>query len=73
VTTTDEEGTGRPARCYRHRYLAILRRRSVSTDRQRSMSITVTRTNLTDAWSAVSVPCRPQLRSVTDGGFAGRA
>jgi hypothetical protein len=31
--------------CYRHRYLAILRQRSVSTDRQRSISITVTRTN----------------------------
>jgi hypothetical protein len=33
------------AACCRHRYLAILRQRSVSTDRQRSMSITVTRTN----------------------------
>jgi hypothetical protein len=32
-------------KCYRHRYLAILRQRSVSTDRQRSMSITVTCAN----------------------------
>jgi hypothetical protein len=38
-------GCRRPPRCYRHRYLAILRQRSVSTDRRRSMSITVTRTN----------------------------
>jgi hypothetical protein len=35
--------------CYRHRYLAILRQRSVSTDRQCSMSTTVTRTILADA------------------------
>jgi hypothetical protein len=39
------DGPAGAGRCYRHRYLAILRQRSVSTDRQRSMSITVTRTN----------------------------
>jgi hypothetical protein len=40
-----EDGSWPTAHCYRHRYLAILRQRSVSTDRRRSMSITETRTN----------------------------
>jgi hypothetical protein len=31
--------------CYRHRYLTIFRQRSMSTDRQRSVIIAVTRTN----------------------------
>jgi len=39
------EAAGQPGRCHRHRYLSILRQRSVSTDEQRSMSITITRTN----------------------------
>jgi Replication-relaxation len=35
----------RADRCYRHRYLTIFRQRSMSTDRQRSVIIAVTRTN----------------------------
>src|SRR6266496_2499147 len=47
------------AYCYRHRYLAILRLRSVSTDRQRSMkNYGHSHQPLADAWAAVSAPCR---------------
>jgi SAM-dependent methyltransferase len=49
--------------CYRPRYLAILRQRSVSTDRQQSMmmSITVTRAKPCRCLVWGGGPCRPQL------------
>ncbi len=56
--------------CYRHRYLMIFRQRSVSTDRHRSMSISVAHgpSSTPGLRCQHDVAGQPCLRSVTCGG-----